>query len=224
MRQFLYSIVVLLLAVGCVNFKSFGQKPEKSQTTTIPEDVTYEIINENVVPDTKRSLDIRLNRRVSEEILQLLGNKLKNSDSRNHKRMFILYYLPDMNVDAGAWAKTHYNPDLEVEILGSTVEEAKALRQSSNDSSREVIGRWLDEDAFTESRLVLLRKDGNLYMEQTYGDGSSRVMEVVEKQSLRGRRIERKNEDTVDYWLIDENGNLQIRDDKGLIRTAEQLE
>lgn len=192
MRQFLYSLVVLLLVAGCGNSESFGQKaesnqqPEKSQTTTIPEDVTYEIINEDIVPGTKRSLNIRLDRRVSEKVLQSLSTKLKNSDSSDYERTFILYYLPDMKVDAGAWAKTHYNPDLEVEILGSTIEEAKALRQSSDDPSREVIGRWLDDDAFSESRLVLYRKDGNLYMEQTYEDGSSRVMEVVEKQSSRG--------------------------------------
>lgn len=230
MRHFFYAIAVLLTVAGCGDSASSNrqsesnQQLEESQTATIPEDVTYEVINEKIMPGTKRSLDIRLNRRVSEKVLRSLAVKLKSSDSGSYERTFILYYLPDMTVDAGAWAKTHFNPDLEVGILGSTAEEAKALRQSSDNSSREVIGRWLDDGGFSDNRLILFRKDGDLRVEQTYGDGSSRVMEVVEKQSSRGRRIERKNDDTVDYWLIDESGNLQIRDDEGLIRTAGKLE
>jgi hypothetical protein len=37
---------------------------------------------------------------------------------RKYERVFICYYLPGMEVGAGAWATGHFNPELEVKVLG----------------------------------------------------------------------------------------------------------
>ena len=62
-------------------------------------------------------LDIRLNREVQEDVLRSIAMELKSSDRKKYERTFMLYYLPGMEVDAGGWASTHFNPDLEVIIL-----------------------------------------------------------------------------------------------------------
>ena len=36
-----------------------------------------------------------------------------------YDKVFICYYLPGMVKDAGAWATSHFTPDLQVRILGS---------------------------------------------------------------------------------------------------------
>jgi len=49
-----------------------------------------------------------------------------------------------MQVDAGAWATTHYNPDLDVRILGFTADAAASLSAKPDATDRDEIGRWID--------------------------------------------------------------------------------
>ena len=199
--------------------------PERSTAAPIPKDVTYTIIDKNIVRGIKRSLDIRLNNKVSEEVLLSIAMKLKNSDSNTYERTFIGYYLPDMEVNVGYWATTHFNPDLKVRILGLTAEQEQALKQKPKDPSREIIGRWLDERPFAGNRITIFRKDGKVFVENTYKDGSSGTRELLEKKSPLGRRFDRVGESTAgDHWILNSDGNLQLRDNEGLIATAKKIE
>ena len=106
-KRLLYILAIVFLgAISSCN----GAPP-------IPEDVTYTIVGTDIIPGIKRSLDIRLNREVREDVLRSIAMELKSSDRKKYQRTFMLYYLPGMEVDAGGWASTHFNPDLEVIIL-----------------------------------------------------------------------------------------------------------
>jgi hypothetical protein len=78
--------------------------------------IHYTIINEETYLDIKTSIDIRLDSEVDEEILYKIANELWEDGREKYERVFICYYLPDMEVDAGAWATTHFDPKLEVKI------------------------------------------------------------------------------------------------------------
>ena len=51
---------------------------DQSGATSMPEGVSYTIIDQNVVPGIKRSVDVRLNRKVTEDALTAIAWKLKN--------------------------------------------------------------------------------------------------------------------------------------------------
>ncbi len=196
----------------------------QSDAQAIPDDVTFTIIDKNVVPGVKRSLDIRLNRKVSEDVLQAIAMKLKNSDPKTYDQTFIGYYLPDMQVNAGSWATTHFNPNLEVRILGLTAEQEEALKQQPADPSREIIGSWLDERSFGGSRITIFQKDGSLFMENKYKDGSAGTTEIVETRSPNGRRFDYKpDRGNGEYYLINSNGELQQLDQEGAFMTAKKV-
>lgn len=101
----------------------------------IPNDVVYSIISENEDGPRKlgikRSIDVRLNHKVSEDVLRAIALKLKASDPKTYERTFICYYLPGQAVGAGAWATTHFNPGLEVRILdlGQPTEQGSVADQ-----------------------------------------------------------------------------------------------
>lgn len=211
---------ILLLLISSLVLISCNSEPQESK---IPDDVSYSIINSDIVTGEKRGLEVRLNKKVSEDVLRGIAFDLKSEDSREFKRTLIGYYLPDMEPGEGAWATTHFNPDLEVKILGLSKENEENLTSEDENNGEKVVGRWLDE-GFSSSRLVLIHKDDNLFMEQTYEDGSSRTMKVIEKESSLGRRIERVDSDLGDFWIINSNGNLEIRDDEGIIRTAQKID
>ncbi len=198
--------------------------PKQPKATTIPKAVSYTIIGKHILPGIKRSLDIRLNRKVSEGVLKSIALKLKNSDPKSYDRTFIGYYLPGMKVDSGCWATTHFNPNLEVRILGLTVKQEESLKQQPADASREVIGTWLDERPFGGGRITLFRKDGKLLMENTYKDGSAGTAELSEKRSQDGRRFDYKpDRGNGEYYLINSKGELQQLDRDGPFMTAKKV-
>jgi len=198
---------------------------EKPSVDPIPEDVVYTIIDQNVVPNIKRSLDIRLNKKVSEAVLKSIAMELRNSNSNSFERTFIGYYLPDMEVHAGYWATSHFNPSLEIRILGLTADQERDLRRKPDDPSREVVGNWIDERPHLGGRITILRKNDKLYMESKYKDGSGSEKEMVEKKSPLGRRFEDVAGSTWgDHWILKSDGKLQIHDDEGLITTLRKIE
>jgi hypothetical protein len=227
-------LLFLILAIGSVDdsatpSRSSSEKRSSPSTAhapspTIPADVTYTIISSDTYLDWKRSLDVRLNKKVSEETLRAIALKLKSADSKKYESTFICYYLPDMKVGAGAWATTHFDPDLKVRIQGLTAEQEEALKQQPDDPSREVIGSWLDESPFIGSRITIFRQNGRLFTENAYKDGSSGKKEIIEKLSGKNRRFQRKEGSSVgEFYVIDGQGNLQMWDEEGIISTARKI-
>ena len=208
---------VALLAAGCT-------PNQPIQEPTIPDDVSYSIIDSTAIAGIKRSLDVRLNKRVSEDTLHAIALKLKSQDSLAYDRTFITYYLPGMTVGAGAWATTHFTPDLEVKILGLSIEEEKKLSTAPAPAKREIVGWWLDEIPYASSRITIFHEGGKLYVERVFTDGSSLKEELVEKRSPLGRRFDQGEVGTAgDHWIIDSRGNLQLHDNDGLITTLRKI-
>ncbi len=246
MTKLIHISLILILLSGCKDHSSPNHSESPTSTTEqatttkrqptyseqieaipIPADITYKIIDESSLSNIKRSLNIRLNKKVSEGVLKSIALTLKKSDPKRYQRTFIVYYLPEMEVDAGGWATTHFNPELKVQILGLTVEQEQALKQKPDDSSRTIIGNWLDERPFVSNRTTIFQRNGKLYMENTFKDGSSGETELVEKKSSLGRRFEKADgsgADSGDHWILDYDGNLQLRDSMGLISTAKKLD
>ncbi len=189
----------------------------------IPADVSYSIIDTDIIPGIKRSLDVRLNKKVSEDVLRVIALKLKSNDSQQYDRTFIVYYLPRMTVGAGGWATTHFNPTLDLWIRGLSAQEEQTLVTQPALSDREVIGSWLDE--FVGSQITIYLEDGTLLMEQKFKDGSSLREELNQRSLPFGQRFEMKGgSSSGDHWIIDQEGNLQTRDSLGLISTATKIQ
>ena len=219
--------IVSLVAVGCGQESDVSQPSQQRagfQESMIPADVSYSIINASTVPGLKRSLDVRLNKKVSELTLRAIADGLKSQDTRDYDRTFITYYLPGMAVGAGAWATTHFNPNLELRILGLTAEEEAGLAAERAPRNREIVGVWFDDRPFS-GRVMIFRESRGLFIEQTFKDGSSLKQELAEKKALSGRRFyPASGSRTGDHWVLSVDGNLQVRDNDGLISTARRVE
>lgn len=187
----------------------------------MPTDVSYTIINEYTIPDIKRSLDIRLTGRAPETQLRSIALEIKNSDSATYDRTFIVYLLPDMIVEAGAWATTHFNPDLEVEIIGLTIEEALQLTDIPDDPSQATIGTWLNDGPYIGNKTTIYSEADRFFMDEKYLDGSMGTRELIEEPSSEGRKfIDPECCGFGEFYLIGPKGHLQIWDENGQISTA----
>lgn len=82
--------------------------------------IPYTVINRSEAGTAKVSYDLRVDivdggLPTTEELADVAGH-LKSKESY-HDRTFVLFYLPGMVVDAGAFASAHHNPTLEVKII-----------------------------------------------------------------------------------------------------------
>ena len=179
--------------------------------------VSYTIIEKSSMGSIKLSIDIKLEQKVSKDFLQKFALKLRQDEPIKYDRIFILYLLPGMTPGEGAWATSHFNPNLKVEILGTTIEEEKSLMSKPKDSSAEIIGEWLYEGALG-AKYTLLKKNGKTIMICKYKDGSGSEKEMIQrKQSGKLRFEEKEGNDLGEYYLIESNGRLSIYDNLGLI-------
>lgn len=178
----------------------------------------YSIIDSHIEPGVKRSLDVRLEHRVSEETLRAIALELKSQELHNYDRTFITYYLPGMTVGSGAWATSHFDPDLKVKILGLTIEGAEKHAAQPASANEEIIGRWLYQ--MLDARITIFSEEGKLFMEWKFNDGSSSKSDLVEKQSHMGRRFNWVDTNLGEYCVVSADGNLKLYDNEGFIGTA----
>jgi len=230
-------VIVSLLATACRNEKhasaparrpSTFATPQQMPMTEVgrtPSDVSYSIIHSRTVPGRKRAIEVQLNKKVSEDVLRAIALELRGQDPGDYQRTFIAYYLPGMTVGAGAWATTHFTPNLEVRILGVKKEQEKELQAESIPSDREVIGCWLVEMPGLAGRITIFREGANVFIERKFTDGSCLKEQLVEKRTSLGHRFDKVDGSSAgDHWLVDSRGNLQIRDNDGVIGTAKKIE
>ena len=189
-----------------------------------PADAEFSIISVSTLHSIKRTVNVRLNQRVSEDVLHTIAQKLYVS---GYDRTFILYWLPHMEVGTGAWATTHFNPNLEINILGLTPKQLKTLEALPSDavSPQEVIGSWMWElPGGCSPKITIYQRNGDLYIEKMFLDGSNSTKELTERASSQGRRFEESDATYGDYCLLDTQGDLYLGDNEGVFEKLQKFD
>ena len=224
--------VCLLIVGGMVGSAYFAGSQDKKtnqsvrvDTSTKKSNVSYSILKSDTFLNVKRSIDVRLKEPISESNLRQIALELKAKDPKDYERTFICYFLPGMELDKGAWATTHFNPNLKIQVYGFTAEQDKALREKPNDASRNIIGCWLDTSLYIGGRITIFSKDEKYFFEKIYSDGGGSPKEFLVDFS-NNRKILRKigKSPAGEYYLIDKQGNLQLWDKEGVIWTAKKID
>ena len=83
----------------------------------------YTIVRSDSLHPHKLSYDIGLDKKATESQLRGIAQELyKFSSGSKFDRVFIVYLLRDTSPASGAWATSHFNPNLDVRISGATIE------------------------------------------------------------------------------------------------------
>ena len=216
---------IFLFALAQPDFgtgSAHSNQTSNERPTSEENHTSYSIVETAALSDSKKSLVVRLDQNVSEDVLRSIATKIKNSDPKQYQRTYIAFYLPGMKIDTGAWATAEFDPNLRVNIIGVTPDQEKALGRLPDDPSREVIGSWWDERPLIRNKMTFFRKNGKVYMENEMADGSgTRVVEIDER--LTGRRFF-NIPDNGDYWLVNSSGDLEWWDEDGLIFTSRKAD
>jgi hypothetical protein len=186
----------------------------------------YSIASDKSLRDEKRSVDVKLDKKVSAEALKNIALTIKRMEQKDYKRTFIAYYLPDMEVDSGAWATSHFNPELKVKILGLSASEEEKLMLEAAKPSRKIVGMWRDDRPFIGSVITIYREKSNaLYLELKFNDGSSSNNQMVETQTDIGTKlVEKEGNWHGEYFLLSNNGVLQAGGKNGIFLKYKKLQ
>lgn len=213
--KYILTISFGLLLTSCGNSpqteKAKTEQAESSKVDkSLPTDLSYKILNE--VPNealSKCNVDIELNHKISEQDLTILANKLRETRTKYNK-LWIFYTLPNMKVGSGAWATTHFTPDIEVKILGATADEENSSNKSADKVDGKLIGTW-HEEQITSASYSFYEKDKKFYIKTTFKNGQTMIEEVKRKKlNQYSERLTSPENTNGEYYQINQKGDLEF--------------
>ncbi len=182
----------------------------------------FTIIKEDKNEKLKKvTIDVRLDKEINKAELKKIGLKIKE-DRPKFEKFRIFYYLPKHETGNGAWAITHFKPELEIEILGATQEASKEMNDKKVTGT--ILNIWKDNDAIMPSKIYLVNENEKLfiktlYAKNKYSDASEIINEVTEVKKNGLTRYNYDN-DHGDYYVVEKNGNLGLYDNEGKFKEA----
>ena len=179
--------------------------------------ISYEIIKTYHQYAKKGTIDIKLENKISEQQLKSIAHQLKQKIFRNAERVFMSYFLPDMENENGAWATTHFESNqFDIRINGFTIEQEEKLVDGFETNTRDVIGRWLDNSPFISHSLTLFRKDSGIFLERNFSDDSRQIKELRPSNIDEGIRYDDIEENSHgEYFTVDSHGTLHLFSSEG---------
>jgi hypothetical protein len=219
---FYFALIIFISILSDRESKSSSNSNGTRSSVQIvqPMSYLYSITKDESMGNIKRSVDLSIEKPLTEKQLVAIAKEIKNSDTNEYERTFIGYVLADQTSSI-YWATTHFNPLLQVNINGINLEDWEKSSDFSIPAEWDVIGKWLDLSPYSGGKIVIYIKSGKTYKHSTYLDGSIGNKKVVESSSRLGRRFDYVDgSQHGDYCIIDFKGNLQYWDDEGWIQTA----
>ncbi|WPD24353.1 MAG: hypothetical protein SD837_07270 [Candidatus Electrothrix scaldis] len=206
---------------------SFPQTANTAKESASFQGIQYTVIKkekQRIGNISKCLISIRLERKVTEDSLRNLALKLKKDEPTTYDLLFIFYLLPDMEMGQGAWAITHFKPNLEVKILGMTIEEEDKLLAKKTSQYGKVIKEWFDE-GIAGGIYALVKRDGKFVMVTNFKDGSVLEEEMlIQKTRSGGIRLDNvEGNNFGEYYMIETDGNLGFYGNNGLFRTIHPI-
>jgi hypothetical protein len=255
-HQLLLAISALLLFVFFIYYQS--NKTSRISSTTTKTNIKnvnqptfkYSIIKTEEQLDQKFSIDIRLEKEYYKSDLARFAYFIKEEYlNKPYDYIFISYYLPGMKPGEGAWATSHFNPDLDIFLTSPFYDDSRKVINIDNKRIKsdvevfegiakpsKIVGVWIQSENYLT---FIFEKNGVPYLNE---------FEVVTKKPSKHYELitKTKNGKTVyiieellnykpisgvkligeytDYYTIESNGDLALYDDKGIIESYKRAE
>lgn len=208
-KAFLKGLIPAFLILAAIGVLA----PEPPSNDT---DIAYKVTKDHSKRNIKRAVDVLLPERIDKSTLKALAQKLYRE---GYKRTFIGYRLQE-DPDGPYWATTNYNPDLEVNILGTSKRENNKLISKPLTADGKMLGKWVVNWGY-KYKAVILESDDGIFIKTLFSDGSGNT-EKLAKSTVGNtiRYYEGGGKERGEYYTISPNGDLQFWGQNGNYYTA----
>jgi hypothetical protein len=207
MKNLILIVLMTVLFLASCDSGTIG----KYKKEPLSDNFSYNVIEDksNVALE-KNQLTLEINQKLTEGQIATLAEKLLNSKEKQ-RRFYIFYQLSGMKKGSGAWATSHFDPELEIEIIGSTSQQddnSDKIADAVIDG--EVIGKW-HEEQYTSSNYVIYKKDNKIFIKTIFKSGQVSDEELKEKKVGNGTRYDYKEGGfNGEYFIINSDGGLEF--------------
>lgn len=222
-KNYILSFLISLFLLGCNSEKKREMTEEKLIENKTKENVLYTIINEEVNKTLKKTnLEVRLHKEITEAELKIIAYEIKNKRP-NIDKFWIFYFLPEHSTNNGAWAISHFKPEPDIKILGTTTENTKEVENIKVEGK--ILNKWKDNDPLFPAFIYLIENNNELFIKEIYPKSNNlpnggildyKVTKIEYKEKIR---FNYKN-DFGEYFLIEDNGNLSHYNNDGKFKEA----
>jgi hypothetical protein len=202
--------IASLIAIIIIASWGDNSKIGKYTKEELPKDFLYNVLKDesNEVLE-KNQLEVEISEKLTEGQIATLSEKLY--DSKNEQRRFYIFYkLKGAENIAAAWATSHFDPELEIVIIGSTTAEDVNKDKLSEKIDGEVIGKW-DENKYTFSNLIIYKKDNKAFIKTVFKNGQTSDEELEESKTEKGIRYDYKGGGyNGEYFILNKENGLEL--------------
>lgn len=213
MKKIIIFLIICFGVLGCQHKQNRTIENNDSKSVIeLPSDFQYVITETRENPASgSNSIFVEINQKLPKEQLGELSEKIKSE--QKYRKVVISYVLPQ-NTSGIAWATVSYNPDLKIEIIGSTFEDEKNINEQIKQIKGEIIGLWYEEE-YTSSTKVLYKNEGKLFLatfKKQFGSNeiSSDNVAITESKHSQGSKLTYKNEHGEYYVLSSDKQRLMF--------------
>lgn len=204
MKNLILTAVTTILLLTSCDSGTIG----KYKKETLPDNFSYNIIEDKSNEALeKNQLTVEINQKITEGQIATLAEKLFDSKPKQ-RRFYIFIQLQNVS---GAWAISHFDPELDIQILGSTSQQddnANAKVEEKIDG--EVVGKWREEQ-YTSSNYIIFKKDSKIFIRTIFKNGQTSDEELTEKKVNTGTRFDYKEGGyNGEYFILNNDGGLEF--------------
>lgn len=200
----------------CVVLMLFGSITRCTPGTDALNKYNCSIINVDVSSTQKKSINVRIPRKLNVQELTEIAKYLRKKNAV-YTRLFICYYLPEMQVGNGAFATTHFNPDLKV-AFGTESEFIKSEVSLilKAETGLKIIGTWYDNSLGAQVIYQIYHKNNQYILRRIIGDlFTEEKLRYTNKNGIKKFAYDDDND--TEYFIINSSGKLDIYDEVGFI-------
>lgn len=199
-----FTVFFLLVSCDSGTIGKYKKEP-------LPDNFSYNIIEDNSnIALEKNQLTLEINQKLTEGQIATLAEKLFNSKEKQ-RRFYIFYQLSGMKNGSGAWAISHFDPELDIQILGSTSEQDEnASKISEQEIDGEIIGKWREEQ-YTSSNYIIYKKDNKTFLKTIFKNGQTSEEELSEQKVQNGLKyVYKEGGYSGEYFVLNSSGDLEF--------------
>ncbi len=153
-------------------------------------------------------INLELSEKLDENELESIAKRIRKYEDKNkYDNIWIFYFMKGTKENSGAWATTHFSPELKVEILGATKNEEQNSKNKIKNINGKIIGKWYEEQ-YTSSTFVIYNDNGKLYGKTFFKNGQEMTKNLISEKAKNGTKYFDPNDGNGEYYIILDNGDL----------------